>query len=62
MPKVNERHQIVRDLLEIMSKEELAGKMKVSSFTVTRWEKARHTPSFAAFYYLKKLYKKDDKR
>lgn len=57
MAKVTERHKIVRELLEVMTKEELAGKIGVSIFTIIRWGKAERTPSYAAFYLLKKIHK-----
>lgn len=57
MKKINERHKVVKDLLGVMTKEELAAKMKVSIFTIIAWGKARRTPSFAAFYLLKRIHK-----
>ena len=57
MLKINERHTIVRELLEVMSKEELADKMKVSIFTVLAWRDIRRTPNFATFYLLKRIHK-----
>ncbi len=58
MAKVNERHKIIRELLKTMSKEELAGKVGVSIFTIIRWSKAERTPSYAAFFLLKQILKK----
>lgn len=57
MAKVNERHKIVRELLKVMTKEELADKMGVSIFTILAWRDARRVPKFAAFYLLKKIHK-----
>ena len=57
MPKVTERHTVVRELLEVMTKEELADKMKVSIFTILAWRDARRKPNFATFYLLKRIHK-----
>ena len=57
MAVVNERHKIVRELLKIMTKEELAGKVGVSVFTIMAWRDTRRIPSFAAFFLLKKIHK-----
>ena len=57
MAKVTERHIVVRELLEVMSKEELADKMGVSIFTIIAWNDAQRVPKFAAFYLLKKIHK-----
>ena len=57
MAKVTERHKVVRNLLEVMTKEELAGKIGVSVFTIIAWRDARRSPSFAAFFLLKKIHK-----
>lgn len=61
MAKINERHKIVRDLLKVMTKEELADKMKVSIFTILAWKNAQRVPSFAAFFLLKKIHKQVQK-
>ena len=57
MAKITERHKVVRDLLKVMTKEELATKLEVSVFTIIRWQKAERNPNYAAFYLLKKIHK-----
>lgn len=57
MPKVTVYQRIVKELLEVMTKEELADKMKVSIFTILAWRDARRKPNFATFYLLKRIHK-----
>ena len=61
MAKVNERHKIVRQLLKIMTKEELAFNLRVSVDSVVRWSKAERTPNYATFYLLKQIIKREGK-
>lgn len=57
MAKITPQHKIVRELLEVMTKEELAIKTGVSVFTIIRWKKIQRKPNFATFYLLKKIHK-----
>ncbi len=58
--KLNERHKLVRLLITEcgFTKEELATKLKISVNTIIAWKCGNRNPNYAAFYILKRLYKR----